>query len=858
MIIKKLQMCNIRSYTIHHPIVFSRGTILFQGDVGSGKSTILLAIEFALFGLGDIEGQHLLRGKENEGWVQLEFEVNGQDYTVYRSLVRKRKYIRQGEGYIIEGNTRTDYAVTEMKERMLHILDFKERPRPKTSSLIFRYAVFTPQEMMKEVLFQRVDRRLDTLRRAFGIEDYSIARTNIEVLRGRLRDNINYIRGQTQDLEEKTASVHTEEGSLTTLNTDLDTLTKQFTAIDKDLTTVKTRIITLTQKKEYVLKLETNITHLQQNIQTESRNLKLLAEDLAGLGTEKQNAETAKVTLEKLKPQYDEFQSISKHVQQLDTVEQQYQQVKARIHILITSISKAKEQLQLTIDTAVNEIQRRQAEIDKTKPKLQKISTLKKDAREIQARIDTLPSLSTKLTTLKHQRSRCETQIEGFQTELDSKQDEWDNIETIGVGAHCPRCRQTLTTEHFKQVKGAYTGELTQLRSEIKAIEQDIPELHKKIASLENTVTTLEKERMYLDELRPTIATLEQQKRSNQQQENEIAQTTKELELDRVKLANENYALQERTSLTQAQTQLQTLEPQKNQLDSLKQQLRAYQEAGVERQYIENTQIAGLYPTIMQKIDTITNRHQTLDQHIRESNEQLVAMKQQFNDEKGVLEQLRQLEIQKENLENKWKASSNSISGKNVAIQAQKKTIHDLKEAIAKKKELLSQHDVYQHYLRWIDEKFNPATEDIERHVMASIRDDFNELFQRWFSQLMEMGDITVRIDDHFTPLIEQNGYELAVNSLSGGEKTSVALAYRLALNIMVKRVCEAMHSNLLMLDEPTDGFSTEQLVRVRDILDDLQCEQVIMVSHERELEGFVDKIFKVRKETGISQVIEL
>jgi exonuclease SbcC len=122
----------------------------------------------------------------------------------------------------------------------------------------------------------------------------------------------------------------------------------------------------------------------------------------------------------------------------------------------------------------------------------------------------------------------------------------------------------------------------------------------------------------------------------------------------------------------------------------------------------------------------------------------------------------------------------------------------------------------------------------------------------------MEMGDITVRIDDYFTPLIEQNGYELAVNSLSGGEKTSVALAYRLALNIMVKRVCEAMHSNLLMLDEPTDGFSTEQLVRVRDILDDLQCEQVIMVSHERELEGFVDKIFKVRKETGISQVIEL
>jgi exonuclease SbcC len=200
---------------------------------------------------------------------------------------------------------------------------------------------------------------------------------------------------------------------------------------------------------------------------------------------------------------------------------------------------------------------------------------------------------------------------------------------------------------------------------------------------------------------------------------------------------------------------------------------------------------------------------------------------------------------------------NSDVSGKKVEIKTQNQKINDLKKEILDKEILLYQRDLYREYLVWVDEHFTPATEDIERHVMASIREDFNELFQRWFIQLMETGDITVRIDDNFTPLIEQNGYELDVKSLSGGEKTSVALAYRLALNVMVKRVCEAMHSNLLMLDEPTDGFSTEQLVRVRDILDELNCEQVIMVSHERELEGFVDKIYRVQKEAGISRVIE-
>ena len=120
---------------------------------------------------------------------------------------------------------------------------------------------------------------------------------------------------------------------------------------------------------------------------------------------------------------------------------------------------------------------------------------------------------------------------------------------------------------------------------------------------------------------------------------------------------------------------------------------------------------------------------------------------------------------------------------------------------------------------------------------------------------LLETGDIAVRVDDNFTPIIEQNGYEMDVNSLSGGEKTSVALAYRLALNVMVKKVCEAMNSNLLSLDEPTDGFSREQLFRLRDILKELNCEQVIFVSHESELEGFVDKIYSNKRSRRIKNI---
>ena len=50
MILNSLVINNIRSYD-HEEVVFPRGISLFEGDIGSGKSTILMAIEFALFGL---------------------------------------------------------------------------------------------------------------------------------------------------------------------------------------------------------------------------------------------------------------------------------------------------------------------------------------------------------------------------------------------------------------------------------------------------------------------------------------------------------------------------------------------------------------------------------------------------------------------------------------------------------------------------------------------------------------------------------------------------------------------------------------------------------------------------------------
>ena len=65
MILESIELKNIRSYH-DQEIEFPKGITLFEGDIGSGKSSILMAIEFAFFGTGSQKGDILLSKKEND------------------------------------------------------------------------------------------------------------------------------------------------------------------------------------------------------------------------------------------------------------------------------------------------------------------------------------------------------------------------------------------------------------------------------------------------------------------------------------------------------------------------------------------------------------------------------------------------------------------------------------------------------------------------------------------------------------------------------------------------------------------------------------------------------------------------
>ena len=163
----------------------------------------------------------------------------------------------------------------------------------------------------------------------------------------------------------------------------------------------------------------------------------------------------------------------------------------------------------------------------------------------------------------------------------------------------------------------------------------------------------------------------------------------------------------------------------------------------------------------------------------------------------------------------------------------------------------------YSKLISWLDTGFVNLVQTMEKQIMMKVHSDFDSLFRDWFRILVSDESLKIRLDYDFTPLIEQNGYDTDYLHLSGGEKTAAALAYRLALNQVINTVMSDINTkDLLILDEPTDGFSSEQVDKIRLILEELGVKQVIIVSHDPKIESFVDRVIRFEKVDGFSKVV--
>ncbi len=173
--VETVELENVRSHT-KSKIQFQRGFNCLVGGVGCGKSSVLYAIDFALF--GDPLGrsyEYLLREGADASKVTLQFTHSGKTYTLTRGLRKRGKGIGQDleQLKLYENDKLIAQVKSEAVAEQLKAITGLDKE-------LFREIVWVRQEQLKELLDMTPRERQKRIDELFGLSDYEVAWANLQ------------------------------------------------------------------------------------------------------------------------------------------------------------------------------------------------------------------------------------------------------------------------------------------------------------------------------------------------------------------------------------------------------------------------------------------------------------------------------------------------------------------------------------------------------------------------------------------------------------------------------------------------------------------------------------------------------
>jgi exonuclease SbcC len=818
--IEKVVLDNIRSY-VHESISFSSGTLLLAGDIGSGKSTILQSIEFALFGTTrtDLPAQSLLRNGCDDAKVSLTFSLKQNTYTITRSLKRTKASVAQKTVvfYDHESQSEIELSATESTAKIEELLGY---PQGKQNSLLYRYTVYTTQEKMKEIILEQSDKRMETLRSIFGIDKYKTVVSNAQLVARSLRSDALVLAERTSDLAEleQRKSAYSQ-----TINSNTELLT-QATKSQTEITD------SVQEQLQVVEELQEKI----QSLNSSQKECELLLNKQRDLCAQNEKLKESQLHISK------SIEVLSKQQRpQTQPVDELYEQKRD-----IESKLTAQAQLQKDITRLQEQVHSLTKSVDSAKEYKSQLETVRGEKEKLQSQIE---SITSKLTNLSYVDENSITELEQARRSLESKQAGIDakvsQIDSDAVVLHkqsCPTCKQEIAPMHKEEL-------ITEIEKTKTEFVQAKVALGEKITFVGNKLAEMKALLLEKQSVQTKLFVFKEKEESYTKQLALFTQTETELDKSREQLMQLQAKLLDSQTQLQLSEQLAELDKRILALKKLQEQQKAYDESQKKLAVLTQQQID--QKTQLDTLEKELEQTQTKITQFKSITEELKQTQSAYSEQK---EKLTQLQSKREKI-------STQIATYNSIIAQTQKELDNLQIKLSQKKDAKAELTQTVNNQTWLKKELIPFCDEVEKVVLSQAYMAANATFTRWFSLLIEDEAIQARLDQTFSPVIYQDGYEMPLEFLSGGEKTSVALAYRLALNHVVNDVVgELQTKGLLVLDEPTDGFSSQQLDKMRDVLESLNLEQIILVSHESKIESFVSNTLHIVKENGQSKVLKM
>ncbi len=446
--IRRLVLKNWRSHE-DSEFIFSRGTNVLIGRMGSGKTSTMDAISFALFGtFSNLQSRKLklddcIMSKPNQkdkARVELELELNGDIYTIIREITRGKgtthAEIRKN-GKLIEGGNAN--RVNEIVEEIVGI-----------NYDLFSKAIYSEQNQIDYFLQIPRGKRRQKIDELLGIDKFEEARKNLVSIRNRLKDRIadreeELERLKKDNLEEKLKTLEEEAKSL---EREISEISQTLGRLEKEYSHVKETLEELERVKEKLEKLKNEENAISGKLMALKERIATYEEKYAKfLGVD-------------LKPKLD---SVLKKLESLSKTRQD----------LLKQISE--------LDSQVSDLKGKLKRLEDIEEEKEKMSgELAKVVRELSSYSDVSQELEKtrrEIEEVKNALARARASLKNLE----------DREKQLGKAeGECPVCGRPLE-EHKK-------AELTtHVKEEIERTRSQIAELEGKLSKLEPIKAELEK-----------------------------------------------------------------------------------------------------------------------------------------------------------------------------------------------------------------------------------------------------------------------------------------------------------------------------------------------------------------------------
>ncbi|MGC8514640.1 MAG: AAA family ATPase [Thermoplasmata archaeon] len=892
MLIKSLELKHFLSHR-ETDLYFDRGINMIVGQNGAGKTSILDAIKFAMFGKDRARLSNPVSHGSSSCSVKLSFQVDEDTYEVMRSY----------------GERQRDRVASILRNGVV-IADSQESVSSAVEKIIgmeqdvFEKSVFVAQGEIDDLVNEQPKKRKEFFSRMIGIEKLGNTASMLGEISRSVSESISESQGKLERLSMYRESMAKSLQEKEKLSTEIGKAADSILEVVKDEEKLKDL---LSREKGKLAELQAKSSLLS----SKRSELKRLTSEVMNIdGKLKKNesgvAENRKIEENPLYMYHDDIMKGSTSISRLVELQARKKDIAA----IERSINEMKHQLSDL-----------QGDHDLYTTASQELSGLVKRLKVLETRNDAWKKLSERLSLIMDDISTIEKKISNLgdevvkifgSLEIEPAQvarkisDIEDHLEEIGkkinakkgdLGSRnerkrelssrieqlkgkniCPLCGSELSPEHIGTLHADVNSSIAATLDEIGAIAAEIHELSKEQEKLRNLLAqmrsksvsdylhgkeSIQSRKQIIEDLQKELASLEKDHGDYVATRKRVDELESKMDglrdtearyssiATKLEAAEEN---ESRKNIVEIEAEINTRKDELAKIEALTGfSLDPEKVEESTALFHRHSQLAA----IAKEYDQLSLSMEERKKQIADLEREVESLGKDVSNLNNISSEVSRLDAEYEKARAKHAELSSIVSSRREGIsrieteledfkrkilelEATERTVIAMKNSIETINKLRAAFGVdgIQKYLR---QKASEFITNGTRQILSSFSLDFDD----------------VLVNEDFDVSVQKNGL-LELDALSGGERIALSIALRISISRFLD---EEQRINCFLMDEPTTYLDEERRANLRNILHYALGEgeympQLILITHHTELISAGDAIFEVSKESGVSRVI--